>query len=67
MQHAAVMPANASIGYAGSILFFTTSFGIVIATAEGALARRVMDQSIDSESEVQTHQAHKLRLLHLRI
>ena len=31
-----------------------------------ALARRVMDQSQDSESEVQTHQAHQLRLFHLR-
>jgi hypothetical protein len=64
MRHAAVMPANASIGYAGSILFFTTSFGIGIATAEGALARRVMDQSKDSQSEVQTHQTHQLRLFH---
>jgi hypothetical protein len=30
-----------------------------------ALARRVMDQSQDTESEVQTHQAHQLRLFHL--
>ena len=29
-------------------------------------ARRVMEQSQDSESEVQTHQAHQLRLFHLR-
>jgi len=66
MQHAAVMSATASIGYAGSILFFTTSFGNGIATSAGALTRRVLDQRQDSQSEVQTHQMHQLRLFHLR-
>ena len=30
------------------------------------LARRVIDEGKDHESEVQTHQAHQLRLLYLR-
>ena len=66
MRHAAVMSVTASIGYAGSILFFMTSFGIGIAIAAGALARSAMDQSKDSQSEVQMHQMHQLRLFHLR-
>jgi len=60
------MSATASIGYAGGILFFTTSFGNGIATSAGALTRRVLDQRQDSQSEVQTHQMHQLRLFHLR-
>jgi len=47
-------------------LFFTTSFGNGIATSAVALARRVLDQRQDSQSEVQTHQMHQLRLFHLR-
>ena len=41
--------------------------GVIFGLLGLAMARRVMDQSQDSESEVQTRQAHKLRLLHLRI
>ena len=40
--------------------------GVIFGLLGLALARRVMDQSQDSESEVQTHQAHQLRLFHLR-
>ena len=41
------------------------AFGVVFALS-GALARRVMDQSQDRESEVQTHLAQQLRLFRLR-
>ena len=40
--------------------------GVIFGLLELALARRVMDQSQDSESEMQTYQAHQLRLFHLR-
>ena len=40
--------------------------GVIFGLLGLALARSVMDQSQDSESEVQTHQAHQLRLFHLR-
>ena len=40
--------------------------GVIFGLLGLALARRVMNQSQDSESEVQTHQAHQLRLFHLR-
>jgi len=40
--------------------------GVIFGLLGLALARRVMEQSQDSESEVQTHQAHQLRLFHLR-
>ncbi len=40
--------------------------GVIFGLLELALARRVMDQSEDSESEMQTYQAHQLRLFHLR-
>ena len=43
--------------YVGGVIFGLLGLG---------LARRVMEQSQDSESEVQTHQAHQLRLFHLR-
>ena len=43
--------------YVGGVIFGLVGLG---------LARRVMEQSQDSESEVQTHQAHQLRLFHLR-
>lgn len=39
--------------------------GVIFGLLELALARRVMDQSQDSESEMQTYQAHQLRLFHL--
>ena len=39
--------------------------GIIFGLLELAWARRVMDQSQDSESEMQTYQAHQLRLFHL--
>ena len=39
--------------------------GVIFGLLGLALARRVMDQSQDTESEVQTHQAHQLRLFHL--
>ena len=39
---------------------------VIFGLLELALARRVMDQSQDSESEMQTYQAHQLRLFHLR-
>ena len=40
--------------------------GVIFGLLELALARCVMDQSQDSESEMQTYQAHQLRLFHLR-
>ncbi len=40
--------------------------GVIFGLLELALARRVMDQSQDSESEMQTYQAHQLRLFRLR-
>ena len=40
--------------------------GVIFGLLGLALARRVMEQSQDRESEVQTHQAHQLRLFHLR-
>jgi Na+-driven multidrug efflux pump len=40
--------------------------GVIFGLHGLALAWRVMDQSRDGESELQTHQAHQLRLLHLR-
>ncbi len=39
---------------------------VIFGLLELALARRVMDQSQDSESEMQTYQAHQLRLFRLR-
>ncbi len=40
--------------------------GVIFGLLGLMLARRVMDQSQDTDSEVQTHQAHQLRLFHLR-
>ena len=40
--------------------------GVIFGLLELALARRVMDQSQDSESEMQTYQAHQLRVFRLR-
>ena len=40
--------------------------GVIFGLLGLAMARRVMDQSQDSESEVQSYQAHQLRLFHLR-
>ena len=39
--------------------------GVIFGLLELALARRVMDQSQDSKSEMRTYQAHQLRLSHL--
>ena len=38
----------AAIGYAGAILFFTTSFGIGFAIATGALVARALGQTTDA-------------------
>jgi hypothetical protein len=66
MRHVAVMSATASIGSCWSHFIFHDVIRYRNYDSSSAWARRVMDQSQDSESEVQTHQAHQLRLFHLR-
>ena len=48
----------AAIGYAGSILFFTTSFGIGIAIAAGALVARALGSG--DEAPVRSKASHAL-------
>ena len=48
----------AAIGYAGSILFFTTSFGIGIAIAAGALVARALGSG--DEALVRSKASHEL-------
>ena len=40
--------------------------GVIFSLLGLVLARRVIDEGKDYESEVQTHQAHQSRLFHLR-
>ena len=49
----------AAIGYAGSILFLTTSFGIGIAIAAGALVARALG-SRDEELASPRHHCHSI-------